>query len=402
MDFKKTIVLILAGGRGLRIKKITNRIPKPLIRFNNKPILSLIINNISKYQFKKIIILAGYKGKQIYRKYHNKYYNFNKVECLIEKKRLGTFGAIINVKKKLTKRFVVVNGDTFFNGNLEKFLKFNLTKNKIVMMITKNHHYKENKKLTNLNINKKNEIQISNKNKNKFINSGTYLMSKEILKKELTNKSSLETEIIPDLIEKKSAFGIIENKKLIDIGTNNNLLFAKNNISREIKKPAIFLDRDGVINYDYGYVHKYNNFKFKKYVISALKFLSTKDIYIFIVTNQSGIARGLFKKKDFYKLHIKVKDFLIKRKIYIHDVKFSPFHIDGIIKKYRKISGYRKPGNLMIEELFKNWNIIRKKSFMIGDSLSDRTAATKSRLYFEFVKPNLYEQVKKICKGLKI
>lgn len=400
MDFKKTIVLILAGGRGLRIKRITNQIPKPLIRFNNKPILTLILNNIAKYSFKKIIILAGYKGSQIYKKYHNKYFNFNKVECLIEKKRLGTFGAIINVKKKLTPNFIVVNGDTLFNANLEKFLKFNFIKKKIVMMITKNHHYKENKKLTNLNINKKNKIEMSNKKK--FINSGTYLISKKILKKELENKSSLETEIIPDLIKNKSAFGIIENKKLIDIGTNKNLLYAKNNISREINKPAVFLDRDGVINYDYGYVHKYNDFKFKKHVISALKFLSTKDIYIFIVTNQSGIAKGLFKKKDFYKLHIKVKDFLLKKKIYIHDIKFSPFHIDGIIKKYRKISGYRKPGNLMIEELFKDWNIIRKKSFMIGDSLSDETAATKSRLYFEFVKPNLYEQVKKICKDLKI
>jgi D-glycero-D-manno-heptose 1,7-bisphosphate phosphatase len=400
MDFKKTIVLILAGGRGLRIKRITNQIPKPLIRFNNKPILTLILNNIAKYNFKKIIILAGYKGSQIYKKYHNKYFNFNKVECLIEKKRLGTFGAIINVKKKLTPNFIVVNGDTLFNANLEKFLKFNFIKKKIVMMITKNHHYKENKKLTNLNINKKNKIEMSNKKK--FINSGTYLISKKILKKKLENKSSLETEIIPDLIKNKSAFGIIENKKLIDIGTNKNLLYAKNNISREINKPAVFLDRDGVINYDYGYVHKYNDFKFKKHVISALKFLSTKDIYIFIVTNQSGIAKGLFKKKDFYKLHIKVKDFLLKKKIYIHDIKFSPFHIDGIIKKYRKISGYRKPGNLMIEELFKDWNIIRKKSFMIGDSLSDETAATKSRLYFEFVKPNLYEQVKKICKDLKI
>jgi D-glycero-D-manno-heptose 1,7-bisphosphate phosphatase len=400
MDFKKTIVLILAGGRGLRIKRITNQIPKPLIRFNNKPILTLILNNIAKYSFKKIIILAGYKGSQIYKKYHNKYFNFNKVECLIEKKRLGTFGAIINVKKKLTPNFIVVNGDTLFNANLEKFLKFNFIKKKIVMMITKNHHYKENKKLTNLNINKKNKIEMSNKKK--FINSGTYLISKKILKKELENKSSLETEIIPDLIKNKSAFGIIENKKLIDIGTNKNLLYAKNNISREINKPAVFLDRDGVINYDYGYVHKYNDFKFKKHVISALKFLSTKNIYIFIVTNQSGIAKALFKKKDFYKLHIKVKDFLLKKKIYIHDIKFSPFHIDGIIKKYRKISGYRKPGNLMIEELFKDWNIIRKKSFMIGDSLSDETAATRSRLYFEFVKPNLYEQVKKICKDLKI
>lgn len=400
MNFKKTIVLILAGGRGLRIKRITNQIPKPLIKFNNKTILTIILNNIAKYNFKKIIILAGYKGSQIYKKYHNKYFNFNKVECLIEKKRLGTFGAIINIKKKLTQNFIVVNGDTLFNANLENFLKFNLSKKKIVMMITKNHHYKENKKLTNLNINKKNEIQISNKKK--FINSGVYLISKKILKKELGNKSSLETEIIPDLIKNKSAFGIIENKKLIDIGTNSNLSYAKKNISKEIKKPAIFLDRDGVINYDYGYVHKYNNFKFKKHVIKALKFLSTKDIYIFIVTNQSGIAKGLFQKKDFYKLHIKIKDFLLKKKIYIHDVKFSPFHVDGIIKKYRKISGYRKPGNLMIEELFKDWNIIRKKSFMIGDSLSDRAAATKSKLYFEFAKPNLYKQLKKICKDLKI
>jgi len=400
MNFKKTIVLVLAGGRGLRIKRITNLIPKPLIRFNNKPILTLILNNIAKYNFKKIIILAGYKGSQIYKKYHNKYFNFNKVECLIEKKRLGTFGAIINIKKKLTKNFIVVNGDTLFNANLEKFLKFNLVKKKMVMMITKNHHYKENNKLTNLNISKKNEIQILNKGK--FINSGTYLISRKILKKKLINKSSLETEIIPDLIKNRSVFGIIENKRLIDIGTNNNLLFAKKNISTEIKKPAIFLDRDGVINYDYGYVHKYNNFKFKKNVINALKFLSTKNIYIFIVTNQSGIARGFFKKRDFYKLQIMVKDFLLKKKIYIHDVKFAPFHVDGVIKKYRKISGYRKPGNLMIEELFKDWDIIRKKSFMIGDSLSDKIAAKKSRLYFEFVKPNLYEQVKKICKNLKI
>jgi len=400
MNFKKTVVLILAGGRGSRIKRITNKIPKPLIKFNNKAILTLILNNITKYNFKKIIILAGYKGSQIYNKYHNQYFNFIKVECLIEKKRLGTFGAIINIKNKLKKNFIVINGDTLFNANLEKFSKFNLIKKKIVMMITKNHHYKENIQLTNLNINKKSEIQISNKTK--FINSGTYLISNKILKKEFKSKSSLETEIIPDLIKSRSAFGIIENKKLIDIGTNNNLIYAKKNISKEIKKPAIFLDRDGVINYDYGYVHKYNNFKFKKHVIRALKFLSTQNIYIFIVTNQSGIAKGLFKKKDFYKLHMKIKDFLLEKKIYVHDVKFSPFHIDGIIKKYRKISSYRKPGNLMIEELFNDWNIIRKKSFMIGDSLSDRTAASKSRLYFEFVKPNLHEQVKKICKNLKI
>lgn len=89
MNKQKLDLVILAGGRGSRIKKITNIIPKPLIKFNKKPLLTLILNNISKYSFKKIYILAGYKGAKIYKKYNNKYFNFNKVECIIEKKDLA-------------------------------------------------------------------------------------------------------------------------------------------------------------------------------------------------------------------------------------------------------------------------------------------------------------------------
>ena len=64
------------------------------------------------------------------------------------------------------------------------------------------------------------------------------------------------------------------------------------------KKPAAFLDRDGVINYDYGYIKKYENFKFRPGVVKGLQYLKKKKFKIFIVTNQSGIARGLFTEKD--------------------------------------------------------------------------------------------------------
>ena len=66
---------------------------------------------------------------------------------------------------------------------------------------------------------------------------------------------------------------------------------------------AIFLDRDGVINYDYGYVHKIKNFKFKKNVFKAIKFLNKKNYLVIIITNQSGIGRGYYSKKELNILH---------------------------------------------------------------------------------------------------
>ena len=180
------------------------------------------------------------------------------------------------------------------------------------------------------------------------------------------------------------------------------MIIAKKKIPKILKKPAIFFDRDGVINYNYGYVHKFKDFKFKPGVIKALKFLSKKNIYIFIVTNQAGIAKGLYKEKDFYILHKKIKKYLTNKEIFINDVKFSPFHPKATIQKYKKKSNYRKPGNLMIENLFSNWEIIRNKSFMIGDSITDKLAAKKSRLYFEYPKKDIYSQIKKICDKFKI
>jgi len=400
MNFKNITAIILAGGRGSRINKITSKKSKVLIKFNKKTLLTLIINNLSKYNFKEIIILAGYKGFQIKKKYHNKYFNLTKVFCFIEKKRLGTWGAVNNYKKNIKNNFILVNGDTIFNGDLKKFSKFNLQKEKIAILLTNNHKYKENKKLNNIYIDKKNYI-IYSKTYN-YINSGTYYISKEIFKYSNNKVKSLENELIPFLIKKNKIKGIIENKTLIDVGTNKNLKFANKNIKKILKKPAVFLDRDGVINYDYGYVYKFKDFKFRPGILKSLKYLSEKKVYIFIVTNQAGIGKKIFKEKDFYDLHKKIKDFLIKKNIFINDVIFSPYHPEAKIKKYKKNSLFRKPGNLMIEKLFSNWEIDRKKSFMIGDAKTDKTAAKKSRIYFEYPNKNLFNQITGICKKLNI
>ena len=164
------------------------------------------------------------------------------------------------------------------------------------------------------------------------------------------------------------------------------------------KKPAAFLDRDGVINYDYGYVYKYKDFKLRPGVIKGLKLLTKNNYRIFIITNQSGIARGFFKVKDVELLHKIIIKNLKKKKITINEIKYSPFHIMGVIKKYKKDSKTRKQGNLMIKQILKKWNTDLEESFMIGDKNSDKICAKISKLYFQFPKKNFFHQIQSILK----
>jgi len=172
----------------------------------------------------------------------------------------------------------------------------------------------------------------------------------------------------------------------------------KNKLQKSNKRRAIFLDRDGTINYDYGYTHKFSDFKFRPYVIKGLSYLTKKDYLIFIVTNQAGIAKGIFKMADLTKLHKKLLYFLKNKKITINEIQFCPYHPEGIIKKFKKKTNYRKPGNLMIKKIINNWNIDLDKSFMLGDKKTDKLAANKSNLYFEYVEKNFFKQVVKIVK----
>ena len=394
MELKNTQVLILAGGRGSRINELTNKQPKPLIKFENKDLLGLIVRNLTKYNFKEIIILAGYKGLQIKRKYHNKIINFVKIKCVIEKKRMGTWGSVISIKNQIKNDFFLINGDTFFNYDFSYFKKnssFDLN-----LIITDNHNYNENSKLTGLGITKKNII--TKKINSKFINSGTYFIKKKILKEYKPKNLSIENDVIDKKIEQNKVGGLVSNNFLIDIGTKLNMKFAEKFLIKKIRKPAIFLDRDGVINHDYGYVHKFKNFKFKKGVLEGLKYLSKKDIYIFIVTNQAGIAKKKFSLNDFNTLHLQIKKFFLKNNIFINEVIFCPFHKNALIKKYKKNSKLRKPGNLMIENLFNKWSIDRKNSYMIGDKKSDQIAATKSKLKFFYAEEDFKKQIFKIYK----
>ena len=282
-------IVILCGGKGARLGNITKTTPKPLLKFHNIEFIQYLINFYSRLGVKNIFLLAGYKGNLFKKKYHGKIFNLSKIIVLIEKKPLGTGGSLFFLKKKIGNNFLLINGDSINIFNILSLIKKPNSLAK--MFLIENENYQSNKKLISIGIKKKNVVY---KNSN-LMNSGIYLLNSKILKKLKNKFISLEEDILPKLIKKNKIEGEVLNSNFIDIGTKKNFLRTKKFLRKNFCKPAIFFDRDGVINYDYGYVHKYENFHWRPGVLKALKYIIKKNYYIFIITNQSGIGRGYYK-----------------------------------------------------------------------------------------------------------
>jgi histidinol-phosphate phosphatase family protein len=133
-------------------------------------------------------------------------------------------------------------------------------------------------------------------------------------------------------------------------------------MGKNVKQPIIFLDRDGTIIKDKIYLNNPKDVVFYKDVFSSLKILQNKGYKFVIVTNQSGIARGIVKKKNLYLIHKKIKHILKQNGIKLFKIYFCPHHPDINCD-------CRKPKIGMVKELLPL--IDKKKSFMIGDLPTD-------------------------------
>lgn len=141
---------------------------------------------------------------------------------------------------------------------------------------------------------------------------------------------------------------------------------------------ALFLDRDGVLNYDKGYTHIFNSNEIIPGSVEVIKFANQKNYKVIIITNQSGIGRGLYSEIEFHIYMDKMMRFFNENGATINDYYFAPYYKFSQVEKYRQGKEFRKPECGMILSARDKYNLNLSKSILIGDKQSDIDAGLKS------------------------
>lgn len=147
-----------------------------------------------------------------------------------------------------------------------------------------------------------------------------------------------------------------------------------------MQKPAVFLDRDGTLIHDVGYLNHHSQIRLFPQTVPALKLLRKAGYRLFVVTNQSGVARGLFPESSVRQTHRKLQSLLKARGARIDGFFYCPHHPGGKVKSLSRVCRCRKPAPGMVEQAVRKYPIDRKRSFVIGDKLDDLLLARRARL----------------------
>lgn len=143
-------------------------------------------------------------------------------------------------------------------------------------------------------------------------------------------------------------------------------------------RPAVFFDRDGVLNEDIGYLYRPEDFRWIPGAKETIRHFNEKGWFVFVITNQSGVARGYYREDDIHKLHQWMQEELAGVGAHIDAFYHCPHHPDGIDEQYRSACSCRKPETGMITQAVSEWPIDLTRSLMVGDKESDMECAYKA------------------------
>ncbi|RXH40055.1 HAD-IIIA family hydrolase [Bradyrhizobium zhanjiangense] len=366
--------VILVGGLGTRLGERTKTVPKPMLEIGGRPFLDTLIDELARYHvFDEILLLAGHKAEIVETHYSGAAKGRSKILVSRETEPLGTAGALVHARDLLHDRFLLLNGDSLFDFNLLDLIA--RAQGGRVHMALRDGVVGDRYGRVVLDGDVVRDFIAPGAGATGPVNAGIYVVDKSILADIAKLPASLEQDVFPRLAASGALRGTAYRGYFIDIGIPDDFVRADHELREKLRRPAVFFDRDGVLNHDSGYTFETHKLEWIEGAREAIKAVNDAGYFAFVITNQSGVARGYYEEHHVVALHNWMADQMALIGAHVDAFEYCPDHPDGTVARYCRTSDRRKPAPGMITDLIKRFPVDMTRSMVIGDKQSDIEAA---------------------------
>ncbi len=371
---------ILCGGLGTRLGALTARTPKPLLPVAGEPFLDVLLFELGRHGVRRVLLLAEFAADRIvdYAASSRAKARFGiELAVLAEPERAGTGGALWHARDRLDQGFFLLNGDSWFDVNLLALAaEFAAEPSAIAAIAVR--ELADASRYGTVAIERGRVASFGVRPEHPgpgLVNGGLYVCRRALVER-LGPGCSLEAEVFPPLARDGLLMGVRFDGYFIDIGVPDAYARAQHEVPRRRRRPAAFLDRDGVLNHDDDHVGTRARFRWIDGAAAAVKRLNDAGFFVFVVTNQSGVARGFYAEADVRGAARRAGNRTRRRPLPISTTSAIARSIPRpSFREYRRLSDWRKPAPGMITDLLNCWPVDRAASFLIGDRDTDCAAA---------------------------
>ena len=394
--------IILAGGKGTRLRERLGGLPKPLIDICGVPLLERQILLLKKYRVTDVLILVNYEAIKIIEFCNNNNNWGLNIECIDDGESAGTAGAVFKCFDKLEEEFLLVYGDTMLEVDLDRFYNYHAqnSKTEATLFLHPNDHPHDSDLIS---VDDEDyitafhpyphdqSIYYSN-----LVNAALYWIRKEGLRKwinQLDFPLDFAKDLFPLMVKNGSLLkGYNCPEYIKDCGTPERVDKVSADIrSGKIEKSslrnwqkAIFIDRDGTLNVEVSHLSAKEHLELLPDVGKSLKKINSSGYRAIVITNQPVIARGNCSIEELKQIHNKLETIIGKDGAFIDRIYYCPHHPDkgfeGEIESLKVKCTCRKPARGMIDKAVADININLEDSWMIGDTTTDIETAKRCNL----------------------